>query len=226
VSAICCININKSDLSATAGGKLAYGSRQQMFYGEFAGRGKRVLTKRWIKIMAEINLSNRKILIMIEELYNEFEVVYPYYRLLETGAQTILAGSEAKVYKGRYGLPMSAVIATEKLSAEELDGIIIPGVFAPDFMRRITASVELVRELFQHGKLVASICHGAWMLASAHIAAGKKLTSFFAIKDDLIHAGGLGEDSAVVVDGNLITSRKPEDLPAFMAAVVHWLEKH
>jgi protease I len=176
--------------------------------------------------MADINLSDRRIVVMIEELYNEFEVVYPYYRLLEAGVQTSLAGSEAKVYRGRYGLPMSAALATEQIADDELDGIIIPGGFAPDFMRRIPSSVALVRKLFQQGKLVASICHGGWMLASARIASGKKLTSFFAIRDDLIHAGALWEDSAVVVDGNLITSRKPEDLPAFMAAVVSWLEKN
>jgi len=100
---------------------------------------------------------------------------------------------------------------------------VIPGGYAPDMMRRFPAMVKLVKDLNSDGKLVAAICHAGWMLASADIIVGRKLTSFFAIKDDLIHAGAEWVDQDVVVDGNLITSRKPDDLPAFMKAIIRFL---
>jgi protease I len=110
------------------------------------------------------------------------------------------------------------------VSAADFDGIVIPGGYAPDIMRRYPKMVQLVRDFNEAGKVVAAICHAGWMLASAEILESRTVTSFFAIKDDLIHAGGNWVDQEVVIDGNLITSRTPDDLPAFMRAVIDALK--
>ncbi|RJO65846.1 MAG: protease, partial [Myxococcales bacterium] len=111
-----------------------------------------------------------------------------------------------------------------ELSADRFDAFVVPGGWAPDFLRRTPHAAKLIAEADVQGKLVAAICHGGWVLASARILAGKRLTSFFAIRDDLEHAGAKWEDKSVVVDGNLITSRAPDDLPDFMKAILHGLE--
>jgi len=171
-----------------------------------------------------MELKGKKVIIPAEELYNEFELWYPYYRLKEAGAAVTLVGSgSSQVYHAKSGLPVTVDASADKVSAADYDGIVIPGGYAPDHMRRYPAMVALVKDSFDQGKLVAAICHAGWMLASAEILKGKKCTSFFAIKDDLIHAGGEWVDREVVVDGNLITSRTPADLPAFMRAVIEFL---
>ncbi|MFH1349838.1 MAG: type 1 glutamine amidotransferase domain-containing protein [Pseudomonadota bacterium] len=168
-----------------------------------------------------MELKGKKVMVLVEEMYNEFEFWYPYYRLKEAGAEVVVVGSgSASEYKAKSGLPCKADTSADRISSSDFDGVIIPGGYAPDHMRRHPAMVDLVREVFESGKLVAAICHAGWMLASAEIVKGRTLTSFFAIKDDLIHAGGNWVDQEVVVDGNLITSRKPDDLPAFMRAVI------
>ena len=115
-------------------------------------------------------------------------------------------------------------VSADLVSAADFDGIVIPGGYAPDIMRRYPKMVQLVRDFHEAGKVVAAICHAGWMLASAEILENRKVTSFFAIKDDLIHAGADWVDQEVVVDGNLITSRKPDDLPAFMKATINALK--
>ena len=124
------------------------------------------------------------------------------------------------VYKSKMGIPCTVDENAEAVSPSSFDGIIIPGGYAPDHMRRYPPMVNLVKDLFNAGKVVAAICHAGWMLASADILKGRTVTSFFAIKDDLVHAGAKWVDEQVVVDGKLITSRKPDDLPAFMRAVL------
>jgi protease I len=169
----------------------------------------------------------KRVLILAEELYNEYELWYPYYRLKEAGAEVTLVGSgSSETYKSKHGLPVTVDTRADEVDPAQYDGVVIPGGYAPDLMRRYPAMVGLVRSLFEAGKLVAAICHAGWMLASAKIVDGKTLTSFFAIKDDLIHAGARWVDQEVVVDGNLITSRTPDDLPAFMRAVIQWLSTH
>lgn len=169
----------------------------------------------------------KRVLILAEELYNEYELWYPYYRLKEAGAEVTLVGSgSSDIYKSKHGLPVTVDTRADEVDPAQYDGVVIPGGYAPDLMRRYPAMVGLVRSLFEAGKLVAAICHAGWMLASAKIVDGKTLTSFFAIKDDLIHAGARWVDQEVVVDGNLITSRTPDDLPAFMRAVIQWLSTH
>ncbi|MFW6005709.1 MAG: type 1 glutamine amidotransferase domain-containing protein, partial [Desulfonatronovibrionaceae bacterium] len=142
-------------------------------------------------------------------------------RLLEAGAKVDIVAPEAgKTYPGKGGTTATSTLAAKNAAPSNYDGLVIPGGFAPDFMRRHEAMVSLVREMFSQNNVVASICHGGWMLASAKILNNRKVTSFFAIKDDLIHAGANWVNEEVVVDSNLITSRTPDDLPAFMRAVI------
>ncbi len=172
-----------------------------------------------------MELKGKKIVILVEEMFNVFEFWYPYYRLKEAGAEVVVVGSgSAEEYNGKPGTQVKADTSADQVSASDFDGIVIPGGYAPDLMRRYPEMVKLVKELFDAQKLVASICHAGWMLASAKILEGRTVTSFFAIKDDLIHAGANWVDQEVVVDGKLITSRKPDDLPAFMRAVIDALK--
>ena len=167
-----------------------------------------------------MDLTGKKITILIEDMYNELEFWYPYYRLKEAGAEVVVAGAGKAQYSSKIGLPAPADADAADLNAADFDGIVIPGGYAPDIMRRHPEMVQLVKELFDAGKVVAAICHAGWMLASAKIVANRRVTSFFAIKDDLIHAGADWIDEEVVIDDNLITSRTPDDLPAFMKAII------
>jgi len=163
----------------------------------------------------------KKVAILVEELFNVYEFWYPYYRLLEAGAEVVVVGSgRAETYYGKPGTDVQQDVSADDVKAADFDGIIIPGGFAPDMMRRYPAMVQLVAEGVEQEKVVAAICHAGWMLASAKVLNGRRVTSFFAIKDDLIHAGADWVDEAVVVDGKIITSRTPDDLPGFMRAVV------
>jgi protease I len=172
-----------------------------------------------------MELSGKRVLIPVEEMFNTFEFWYPYYRLKEAGCQVVVMGSgSAQTYTGKPGTQVKVDASADQVSAADFDGIVIPGGYAPDIMRRYPKMVQLVRDFYESGKIVAAICHAGWMLASAEILRGRTVTSFFAIKDDLVHAGAEWVDEEVVVDGNLITSRKPDDLPAFMRAIIKALK--
>jgi protease I len=166
----------------------------------------------------------KKIAILIEELYQVLEVWYPLLRFKEDGIAVDLIGTGSKAsYGSKEGYPAKADRSIDQVNPDEYAGVVIPGGFAPDFMRRYPQMVEFVRQMNDQGKVVASICHGGWMLVSAGILKGRRATSFFAIKDDLVAAGADFVDEEVVVDGNLITSRKPEDLPAFVVQIIKQL---
>jgi protease I len=168
-----------------------------------------------------MRLQGKRIAILAEDLYQELEVWYPLLRFREEGAEVVVVGSgAAKVHTGKYGYPVEVDKFAPEVQAGQFDAVVIPGGYAPDHMRRHPAMVSLVREATQQGKIVAAICHGGWMLASAEVLQGKTVTCFFAIKDDLVHAGANYVDTQVAVDGNLITSRKPEDLPAFCRTII------
>lgn len=172
-----------------------------------------------------MDLKNKKIAILLEEHYQDLEVWYPYYRLREAGAEVLLvAPLKGKEYKGKYGYPAAADRGIGEVDATDFDAVVIPGGFAPDFMRRVPEMIELVREAYHAGKIVAAICHGPWMLASADIIRGKRVTCFYAIADDIKNAGGVYEDKEVVRDGLLITARKPDDLPAFCRTIIEALQ--
>ncbi len=167
----------------------------------------------------------KKVGILIEDLYNELEFWYPYLRLKEEGFEVIAIGPEkGKEYKSKVGLPRVSEASPKDVNAEELDAIVVPGGYAPDRLRRDKEIVKLVRDVNDKGGVVATICHGGWVLISAGILKGKKATSFFAIRDDMVNAGVNWVDEEVVIDGNLVTSRKPDDLPAFLKAIISKLK--
>ncbi len=171
-------------------------------------------------------LDGKRVAILAENMYQEMELWVPYYRLKEEGAEVKVVGAGgAKAYTSKHGYPVTVDVQAEAVSAVEFDAVVVPGGYAPDMMRRHAAMVKLVREAFQQGKVVAAICHAGWMLASAGILKGRKATSFFAIKDDMVNAGATWLDQEVVVDGILITSRKPDDLPAFCREIIRALSK-
>jgi protease I len=173
-----------------------------------------------------MKLAGKRIAILAENMYQEMELWVPYYRLREEGAEVkVIGAGGAKSYTSKHGYPVNVDVQADQVKAVEFDAVIVPGGYAPDIMRRHPAMVALVRDASQQGKVVAAICHAGWMLVSAGILEGKRATSFFSIKDDLVAAGANWVDEEVVVDGTLITSRKPDDLPAFCRAIVGALSK-
>ena len=173
-----------------------------------------------------MKLTGKRIAILAENLYQEMELWVPYYRFREEGAEVkVIGAGGAKSYASKHGYPVTVDLQADQVKAVEFDAVVVPGGYAPDLMRRHPAMVGLVRDAAQQGKVVAAICHAGWMLVSAGVLKGRKATSFFSIKDDLVAAGANWVDEEVVVDGNLITSRKPDDLPAFCRTIVQALSK-
>lgn len=162
---------------------------------------------------------------MVDQAYQEMEVWVPLYRLREAGAEVVTVGAKAgETYPSKLGYPCVASKSYDEVSAAEYDGIVVPGGYAPDHIRRHAKANSLVADFNKQGKMVAAICHAGWVLCSADgMLKGRRVTSFFAIKDDMINAGANWEDSEVVVDKNLVTARKPDDLPAFCRACVEVL---
>jgi protease I len=168
-----------------------------------------------------MELQGKRAAVLVEQQYQEMEVWYPVYRLREAGCKVTLVGPEAgQTYPSKLGYPAKCDKAAGDVSAADFDAIVIPGGFAPDFLRRNEAVIRLVGDMAEQGKVVAAICHGPWVLCSTQALKGRKATCFFAIKDDVSNAGARYTDAEVVRDGNLITSRKPDDLPAFMQALI------
>ena len=172
-----------------------------------------------------MELSGKRIAILVEDLYNEFEFWYPYYRMKEAGAKVTIVGTGAKEYHSKIGLPAPGGTAVEAVSSADFDAVIVPGGYAPDRLRRSPAVLKLVRDSFTQGKIVAAICHAGWVLVSAGVLKGRTATCFSSIKDDVANAGAKYVDQEVVRDGNLITSRTPDDLPAFCREIIGALGK-
>ncbi len=166
-------------------------------------------------------LGGKTAAVLVERMYNELELWYPVYRLREAGFDVKLVGPKAgESYASKHGLPARADVAAADVKADDFDVVIVPGGYAPDYMRRVPAMIRLVADAASLGKVVGAICHGPWMLCSARCIQGRNVTGSIAIRDDVENAGGVWQDGACVRDGNVVTSRAPDDLPAFMQGVL------
>ncbi len=171
-------------------------------------------------------MEKKKVAIMVDEMYQVLEVWYPYYRLREANVQVDLVAAQAKKqYLSKEGYPCISDCAAGGVSVQSYDCMVVPGGFAPDFMRRNAEVIKFANDMVDAGKIIAAICHGGWLLCSTKIFRGKRATCFMAIKDDVINAGAKYVDAECIVDGNLITSRKPDDLPAFCTAILQAIGK-
>ncbi len=166
-------------------------------------------------------LADRKILLFVGEIYEDLELWYPKLRLIEAGAQVVLAGSKAKQeYTGKNGYPCVSDVAIPEVIAGDFAGLIVPGGFMPDKLRRDSGVLEIVRQFDAAGKLIAAVCHGGWIPISAGVYRGVRVTGSPGIKDDLVNAGAIWEDKPVVVDRHFVSSRKPDDLPDFCRGIL------
>jgi protease I len=166
-------------------------------------------------------LQGKRAAVLVEQQYQEMEVWYPVYRLREAGCRVTLVGPEGgQTYPSKLGYPAKSDKAAREVSADDFDLLVIPGGYSPDHMRRCEPMVRLASTMAEQGKVVAAICHGPWLLCSTQALKGRRATCFFSIKDDIINAGATYVDAEVVRDRNLITSRKPDDLPAFLQAIL------
>ena len=170
-----------------------------------------------------MELKGTNVIILADDMYEDMELWYPRIRLIEAGANVTVAGVEKRTYKVKHGYPVDADAPISACKPEDFDCVVIPGGYAPDRLRRSQAVLDLVRRMHEGGKVVAAICHAAWVPISAGIVKGKTMTCFFAIKDDLVNAGATFVDQAVVVDGTIVSSRTPDDLPDFCRAIIKLL---
>lgn len=167
----------------------------------------------------------KRVACLIGPEYEDLEVWYPKLRLEEAGYEVPLVGVGDTSYRGKHGYPATVDLHIDELNAAALDGIIAPGGWAPDKLRRIPAVLEAVRAVHARNRMVATICHGPWVLISAGIVRGRMLTGSGGVRDDVVNAGGLWIDQPSVIDGNIVSARVPKDLPAFGVAMLQVLEK-
>ncbi len=167
-----------------------------------------------------MKLQGKKVAILIENNYQELEFWYPYHRLREEGAEVIVVGTGRDGYTSKFGYPAKEDVKASDLDSSSVDAVVIPGGYAPDLMRVDEGMINLVQKAHESGKIVAAICHAGWVLVSAGVLKGKKATAVRMIRDDMVNAGCEFVDAEVVRDGNLITSRVPVDLPAFMREII------
>ena len=166
-------------------------------------------------------LLGKRILAFVGDIYEDLELWYPKLRLIEAGATFVVAGEAAStVYTGKNGYRCKSDICIEDARSADFDAVLLPGGFMPDRLRRIDSVKKLIAEFSDQNKCVAAICHGGWLAISAGVYRGVRVTGSPGIKDDLINAGAIWEDSPVVVDRHFVSSRKPDDLPWFAHAMI------
>lgn len=172
------------------------------------------------------SLTNIKVLTIVDDIYEDLELWYPKYRLEAEGAEVLIAALEKKTYTGKHGYPAAADILLDDSLADHFDAFLIPGGFMPDKLRRFPKVLELTKDFDKQGKCIAMICHAGWIPISAKILKGRVVTSTPGIKDDIENAGAIWIDQAVVTDRNIISSRRPPDLPEFGEAIVEYLKSY
>ncbi len=166
-------------------------------------------------------LARTRILMFVGDIYEDLELWYPKLRLIEAGAEVVVAGSEAQQqYTGKNGYPCVSDIAIADVRAGEFNGLVVPGGFMPDKLRRDAKVLEIVCQFDGASKLIAAVCHGGWIPISAGVYSGVRVTGSAGIKDDLVNAGAIWEDKPVVVDRHFVSSRKPDDLPEFCRGIL------
>ena len=171
-----------------------------------------------------MTLADKKIAILLDQKYQELEVWYPYYRMKEEGATvTLVAPRPDATYESKLGYPCVSDVAAGSVRGQDFDAVIVPGGWCPDFMRRDESMIRFIQQCAAAEIVLAAICHGGWMLCCTDALRGRRATSFIAIKHDMINAGCEWVDEECVVDGNVITARKPDDLPAFCTAIIEAL---
>lgn len=172
------------------------------------------------------SLAGKRVLMFVDHVYEDLELWYPKLRLIEEGAEVVVAGPEAgKVYEGKNGYPCKSDASYDSIDEKDFDGLVIPGGFAPDKLRRVAKVLELTKQFNTNKKLVAHICHAGWITISAKIMRGYKCTSTPGIKDDIENAGAIWVDEPLVIDRNMVSSRKPDDLPQFCKGIIEVLSK-
>ena len=167
---------------------------------------------------------SKRVLIFAENDYEDLELWYPKLRLEEAGVRVTVAGPREPVYKSKHGYPVQTDGNVADMDPGQFDGVIVPGGWCPDRLRRYEEVLRFTREIAGAGKLVGAICHGGWVLVSADVLRGKRCTSVSAIKDDMKNAGAAWIDEPCVVDGKLVTAQVPKDLPAFCREILAVLE--
>lgn len=171
-------------------------------------------------------LSTKRILAFVGDIYEDLELWYPRLRLLEAGAEFVMAGEEAnRLYTGKNGYPCTSDVAIADVRSTDFDAVLLPGGFMPDRLRRFDKVKTLIAEFDRDRKCIAAICHGGWLAISAQVYRGVRVTGSPGIKDDLINAGALWEDAPVVIDRHFVSSRKPDDLPWFVPAMIEVMLK-
>jgi protease I len=173
-----------------------------------------------------MRLTGKKILSFVHHEFEDLELWYPILRLREEGAEVHLAGEEAgKTYIGKYGVPADADYAYGDITPSDYDAILVPGGWAPDKIRRFPEVLNIVQYMDKNKKTIGQICHAGWVLISADILKGRKVTSTPGIKDDMVNAGAEWIDEPVVVDGHLVSSRRPPDLPDYLREFIKVMEQ-
>jgi protease I len=166
-------------------------------------------------------MGTKRAVILVEDIYEDMEFWYPYYRLKEADYKvTVVAPKKNHMYTSKHGYPVESEAEPTEIDPGDVDVLVVPGGYAPDKLRRYDEILGLVRESYTNGAVVAMICHAAWVPISAGITDGKKATCVSAIKDDLINSGAQYVDAPLMIDQRIVSSRTPADLPVFVKGII------
>lgn len=166
-------------------------------------------------------LKNKKVLTIVSKDYDDLELWYPIIRLREAGATVLVAAEKAnETYVGKSGLLVESDLAFADVNPKKFDAILIPGGWSPDYLRRLPDVLNIVKTMHEDNKVIGQICHAGWVLASANILKGVNVTSTPGIKDDLTNAGAIWHNVEAIRDGNIISARRPPDLPYYLPLII------